>query len=203
MMTFKYYIPTILLYSRLLFGFIIVLLTLSHDTNARWIVLFLLYSGVIADIFDGIIARRLNISTEKLRTLDTIFDLLFYLAILFYINSIHGQELESNAQLILTIFILEGLMYGISLARFQKLPSPHAILSKCWGLYLLIEFTLLLVGVEGEHFTVALIIGLFVHVDRLLIYILLKYWTHDIPSSYHALLLRQGRQIRRNRLFNG
>lgn len=163
----------------------------------------MLYTGVLTDIFDGIIARRLNVSTENFRLLDTIFDLVFYLAILLFIFSCNSQEILSNLELITGILILEALMYLTSLIRFKKPPSPHAILSKFWGLYLVVEFTLLILEVKGNHFTIALIIGLFVHSDRLLIYVILKNWEHDIPSSYHALLLRNGKPIKRNKLFNG
>lgn len=163
----------------------------------------MLYLGVIADVLDGIIARKLNISTENFRLLDTLFDLLFYLSVFLFIFSTNSQEIESNAFLILGVLSLELLMYAICLFRFNKLPSPHAILSKFWGLYLVVEFTLLILGVRGNHFAIALAIGLFVHVDRILIYVLLKKWDHDIPSSYHALLLRKGKQIKRRKLFNG
>ena len=162
-----------------------------------------MYAGIIGDIFDGIIARKFNLSTDRFRLLDTIFDLLFYLSLLFFILSINYQAIIDNLQFILCILTLEGLMYLISWARFGKLPSPHAIMSKFWGLYIVIEFTLLIIGLQGNHFTIALYIGIIVHLDRLLIYILLKQWDHDIPSCYHALLLRQGRPMKRKKLFNG
>lgn len=199
----RYKVPAALLYSRLLFCLIILFLALSNYSYDSLIVIVLLYTGIVTDIFDGIIARKLNVSTPNFRLLDTLFDLFFYVSILFFVNSKHNDEVQNNLNLILVLFMLEGSMYGVSWFRFGKLPSPHAVLSKFWGLYLVIEFTLILSRVEGTHFTIALLIGLFVHVDRLLIYVLLKQWDHDIPSSYHALLLRQGKQIRRRRLFNG
>ena len=162
-----------------------------------------MYLGILADVFDGIIARKLNISTENFRLLDTIFDLLFYLSILIFILSINRQAITDNLQLILIILTLEGFMYFISLARFGKLPSPHAIMSKFWGIYIVIEFTLLILGVKGNHFTIALLIGILVHADRVLIYCFLRNWDHDIPTSYHALLLRRGMSIKRNKMFNG
>jgi phosphatidylglycerophosphate synthase len=196
-------IPRILLYSRLLFAIIIVCVTFFPCSSPKIIVLFLMYFGILTDIFDGLIARRLNVSTENLRLLDTVFDLLFYVSILFFIVSINPRELSENLLLISIIIILEGSMYIISLVRFRKLPSPHAILSKFWGLYLIIEFTLLIIGVAGSHFTIALIVGIIVLFDRVLIYIFLRHWDHDIPSSYHALQLRRGKTIKRNKIFNG
>ena len=199
----KLHIPKILLYSRLVFFFAIVVLTILKSANSPVIVLYLMYLGILADVFDGIIARKLNISTENFRLLDTIFDLLFYLSILIFILSINRQAITDNLQLILIILTLEGFMYFISLARFGKLPSPHDIMSKFWGIYIVIEFTLLILGVKGNHFTIALFFGLMVHTDRLLIYCLLRSWDHDIPTVYHALMLRKGMPITRNKMFNG
>jgi phosphatidylglycerophosphate synthase len=199
----KLYIPKILLYSRLAFCLVVVIFTFQGFENSKGIVLFLLYAGVVADIFDGIIARKLNISTAKFRLLDTVFDLLFYLSILSFIASIQFEQIKHHRTIILVILLLEALMYTISLIRFKKFPSPHAILSKFWGLYLVIEFSLVILDVKGNHFLIALIIGLFVHMDRVLIYVFLRTWDHDIPSSYHAFLLWQGKPITRHKLFNG
>jgi phosphatidylglycerophosphate synthase len=192
-----------LLYSRLAIAFIIVAVTLVMPDNSKWIVLFLLITGILTDIFDGIIARKLEISTVNFRLLDTIFDLFFYLSVLVFINSTNHLQISDNLKLILVILSLEAMMYLISLIRFGKLPSPHAILSKFWGIYLVVEFSLLILSVQGNHFTIALCIGLAVHIDRVLIYALLRKWDHDIPSSYHALLIWNGKQIERNKLFNG
>lgn len=196
-------IPKLLLYSRLFFALLIITITLYPLINSKIIILIIMYLGILTDIFDGIIARKLNISTENFRVLDTVFDLLFYFSILFFIISINQNVFFDNKIVIIIILVLEFLMYIISLLRFGKLPSPHAILSKFWGLYIIIEFSLILCQVKGTHFFIALIIGVFVHLDRVLIYILLKNWEHDVPSSYHALMIRQGRNIKRIKLFNG
>lgn len=196
-------IPKTLLFSRLAFAFVIILLTLIRPTSSKGIVLSLMYMGIITDIFDGIIARRLNVSSKDFRILDTAFDLLFYASILCYIYRVAPGVFSKNRLLIQVIICLECLMYFVSLIKFRKLPSPHAILSKFWGLYLTVEFTLLIMGVAGWHFTFALLIGVIVHVDRVLIYTLIRQWDHDIPSCYHAFQLRQGKAISRRKIFNG
>ncbi|MGZ4054553.1 MAG: CDP-alcohol phosphatidyltransferase family protein [Bacteroidia bacterium] len=199
----KQKIPLILLCSRLVFAFIVIALTLFHQEWIKYLVIVLMYAGLLSDILDGIIARRLNISTEQFRQLDTIIDLTFYMSLLFYIFYQNTNYFFENSYLIVGILVLEVLMYLISWFRFRKFPSPHAILSKFWGLYLFIEFTLILLGVEGWHFRIALCFGLVAHIDRVLIYSILGKWEHDIPSCYHAYLLRRGVSIKKNKLFNG
>jgi CDP-diacylglycerol--glycerol-3-phosphate 3-phosphatidyltransferase len=199
----KKHIPIILLYSRLFFVFIIIYLTIFQSANAASIVLSLMYTGIITDIFDGIIARKLNVSTGNFRILDTIFDLLFYCSIFLFVYTVNPGPFSQNILFVSIILMLEFLMYFTSLIRFKKFPSPHAIISKFWALYLLIEFTLLIIGVPGNHFKIALIFGLMAHIDRLFIYLLIRNWDHDIPSCYHAFQLRQGKTITRNKIFNG
>jgi len=199
----KHKIPKVLLYSRLVFACITILFLLLKADQLKWIVLLLLYTGLLTDVFDGIIARKLNISTDNFRLSDTIIDLIFYISFLIFITATNPQQITGNIILISGILCLETMMYLVSLARFGKLPSPHAILSKFWGIYLVVEFSLLILGVNGSHFMIALCIGFFVHLDRVSIYVLLREWDHDIPSSYHALLIRNGKSITRNKLFNG
>lgn len=158
---------------------------------------------LLCDVFDGILARRFNVSTTQLRVLDTIFDLSFYLSVLFCVYRVNPIRVEQNLFLLAIILGLEILLYAISLTRFGKVPSPHAFLSKCWGLCLVIEFILLLLKVPGNHFTIALSFGMLVHAERVMIYWLLPHWEHDIPSVYHAWLIRQGRPIFRHKLLNG
>src|SRR5690349_12291452 len=193
-------IPNILLFSRPVFIGVIVFLAVTQPPHANLLVLSLITVCLITDILDGIIARRLNISTTQFRLLDTLFDLVFYLCTLGYIFTINPSVLETNALLIISILTLEVLLYLTSLIRFGRLPSPHALLSKVWGLYLAVEFYLLILQVEGNHFQIALCFGIIVHIDRLLIYLLLKSWDHDIPSSYHAWLLRNGKTFNRHQL---
>ena len=199
----KTHLPLYLIYLRLLFSLLVILLAPSALTFAPCIVIGLMYAGILSDIFDGILARNLNVSTASLRQLDTIVDLVFYFSLVYYLLIFNPSPLQKNSALILVILCLEMLMYGTSLSRFGKLPSPHAILSKFWGIYLIVEFTLLLLQVQGAHFTIALMTGILVHTDRFLIYLFLPLWEHDVPSSWHAWQARHGHAIRRRKLFNG
>ena len=196
-------IPQILLLSRLGFACTIVLLSFISISYEKTIVLCMLYLGIFSDIFDGIFARKQNTSSRQFRINDTIIDLVFYLSIAYFIYSFNPTIITDNLKFIIGILGLEALMYLISFVRFRQFPSPHDILSKFWAIYLLIEFTLLLIGFDGIHFTIALSIGLLIHAQRVLIYVILKHWEHDIPSVYHAFLLRKGIKIKRRKLFNG
>jgi phosphatidylserine synthase len=63
-------IPVILIYSRLLLGFSILLLSILQMEYYNVIAIIFFTTGLLTDIFDGIIARRLNVSSEQLRRLE-------------------------------------------------------------------------------------------------------------------------------------
>ena len=195
-------LPQILILFRLFLAITIIAISLNNNKSYSALVLILLYLGILSDIFDGLIARKYQVATKKLRLNDTIADLIFYLAIATYCFCFYTGAILNNLLPISIILLLELLMYLTSLVRFKEFPSPHSILSKFWAIYLIIEFTLIILNIEGKHFTIALWIGTVVHVERLLIYIVLRNWTYDIPSLYHAFLLRSQVPFKKWPMFN-
>jgi len=171
--------------------------------DSRLSVIILMYLGLLSDIFDGIIARRINLQTQKLRRLDSQTDMLFWLSIGISTWLLYPNLIGENKGPIITIFIMEGLCYLISLLKFGKETCTHAFLSKLFGLTLLIAFTSLIgFNYAGFPFFLAIIFGIISHIDRILITLLLPHWTHDVPSFYHAYLIRKGVPFKRNKLFN-
>ena len=62
-------IPVGLIYSRLLIGLLLVGLSYYHAPYYGPVAVALLVVGVLTDVFDGIVARQLGISTQRLRRL--------------------------------------------------------------------------------------------------------------------------------------
>jgi phosphatidylglycerophosphate synthase len=75
------YIPVLLIYARLCTGFLLLFLSWLHVTHYALLAIVLLVFGLLTDVFDGIIARRLGISTEKLRMMDSTVDVCFFVCI--------------------------------------------------------------------------------------------------------------------------
>ncbi len=98
---------------------------------------------------------------------------------------------------------MELACYVISLIKFKKETCTHAFLSKLWGITLLIAFTSLIgFNHTGIPFYSAVILGLISHIDVILIILILPKWTHDIPSAYHAYLIRKGIMFKENKYLN-
>jgi phosphatidylglycerophosphate synthase len=196
-------IPIMLILFRLALAPIILGLVYYRGEESRSIVIVLMYLGLLSDIFDGIIARNLNVSTEKLRRFDSQTDMLFWLSLGISTWMLYPDLIRDNKVAIFTILGMEAMCYIISILKFKKETCTHAYLSKLWGISLLIAFTSLIgYNHAGFPFKMAIILGIVSHLDRIFITLLLPEWTHDIPSFYHAYQIRKGQPIKRYKLFN-
>ncbi|BAP33077.1 phosphatidylglycerophosphate synthase [Chryseobacterium sp. StRB126] len=196
-------IPYLLILSRFIIAFIILYLGYYVGEPARKYILILMYFGLFTDIFDGIIARKTGVSSEKLRRLDSQTDLVFWLSLGFASYFLNPDLIINEWKSILLIFIMETLCYIVSIWKFGKETCTHAFLAKMWGLSLLLAFTYLIGFQEaGWIFDWAVILGLVSHLDVILIIVFLPQWQYDVPSCYHALKIRNGKQRKKTIFFN-
>jgi CDP-diacylglycerol--glycerol-3-phosphate 3-phosphatidyltransferase len=197
-------LPISLILFRLLLAPIILALAYFIGENAKITIVILMYMGLLSDILDGIIARKQNISSEKLRRMDSQTDMVFWLSIGFATWILYPKLISDNSIFIWSILGMEVACYVISILKFKKETCTHAFLSKLWGITLLIAFTSLIgFNHAGIPFALAILMGLISHIDRILITLILPKWTHDIPSAYHAYLIRKGINFKRNKYLNG
>jgi len=197
-------IPHLLICFRLLLGPVMIYLSCRFGESIRVYLIVLLVAGILSDIFDGIIARGQNVSTASLRRMDSQTDLVFWLCAGWCAWLLNPEIVLGNKYAILLLFIMEGLTYIFSIAKFGKETCTHALLSKLWGIMLFVAFISILgFGYAGLPFALAIVFGIISHVDVYLIIFLLPQWTHDVPSAWHAWQIRQGRQIRKYKIFNG
>lgn len=196
-------IPYLLIATRFCFAPIILLLAYFKGEQSQFLILFLMYFGLITDIFDGIIARKVGVSSEKLRRLDSQTDLVFWLSLGFASYFLNAELIKNEWKGVALIFIMEALCYMISWLKFGKETCTHAFLSKMWGLSLLIAFTYL-IGFQqaGWTFYLTVILGFISHIDVILIILILPKWQYDVPSSYHAWKIRKGKQRKKSIFFN-
>ncbi|AZA77713.1 CDP-alcohol phosphatidyltransferase family protein [Chryseobacterium sp. G0186] len=196
-------IPNLLILSRFIAAFVILYLGYFIGDSARKYIVILMYFGLFTDIFDGIIARKTGVSSEKLRRLDSQTDLIFWLSLGCTSYLLNPELITNEWKSILLIFIMEALCYIISIWKFGKETCTHALLAKMWGLSLLLAFTYLIGFQEaGWAFNLAVILGLISHLDVILIILLLPKWQYDVPSCYHALKIRNGKQRKKTIFFN-
>lgn len=197
-------IPIILIGFRFFLGPVMIFIAYNQGDAARILLVILLFLGILSDIFDGIIARKAGVSTERLRRMDSQIDVVFWLCTGWCAWLLNPEIIIHNRYAIITVFAMEGLTYVFSFLKFGKETCTHALLSKFWGITLFTAFVSMIeFGHGGIPLALAIIFGVISHIDVYLIILLLPKWTHDVPSAWHAWQIRQGKSIKRNKMFNG
>ncbi|WP_316765404.1 CDP-alcohol phosphatidyltransferase family protein [Pedobacter frigiditerrae] len=196
-------IPYLLILFRFLLAPTIIILSFLMREDAAYIVLTLMFLGLFSDIFDGIIARKMKIDTEKMRRLDSQTDLIFWLSIAFSCYLIYPALIKENWIGVIAVVAMEAMCYMVSLIKFGKETCTHAFVSKMWGLTLLATFTCLLgFAYGGWMMKTCIVLGLISQLDVILIILFLPKWKHDIPSFYHAILIRKGIEFKKSKYLN-
>ena len=198
------YFPKALIYSRLIIGIIILFISYCHIAHYNFIAVTLFTVGLLTDIFDGIIARRMNISTQNLRRLDSTIDQVFFIMVAIATFIECPQFFYDNHIKLIILLSLEALTYLVCFIKFRKEIATHAISSKAWTLILFATLIQIMVSCNSIMlFQICFYAGILTRLEIIGIILFLRKWTNDVPSIYHALLLRQGKEIKRHKLFNG
>ena len=203
-MAMKTQIPKLLIYSRLIIGFTIIGLSAIHINNYREIAITLLTLGLLTDIFDGIVARQLGISTQKMRRLDSTVDQVFFIsvAIATYIQC--PGFFTTNTVKLIILLGTEALTYVICFLKFKKEIATHSIGAKVWTLLLFATLVEVILRCQsGILFNLCFWVGIITRLEIIAIILILKKWTNDVPSFYHSIQLRRNKEIRRHKMFNG
>lgn len=197
-------IPIALIYSRIGIGLLVLLLAILHVNYYATYAIILLIIGLLTDIFDGIIARRLQISSEKFRRLDSTADQVFWILIALSTFIQSPGFFKDHAVKLVILMAVEGLIYLISYLKFRKEVATHAISSKIWTLILFATLIQIMATNNSNIlFEWCFYIGVITRFEIIAITLIIEKWTNDVPSVYHAVLLRKGLPIKRHKLFNG
>ncbi len=197
-------IPYILIYSRIIFAILIILLLSFPYIGSDYWVVGLMVFAILTDVFDGIIARRIGVSSERLRVLDSNVDQFFWLVTVVSVFYDSKEFILAEIVWIGIILLLELSTYMVSYFKFRRTIATHSILAKFWTISLLIFLIDLVLNNQSFYpFLVCVILGIISRIEILLIIVRLKKWVTDVPSIFSVSKLNRGEEIKRNKLFNG
>ncbi len=145
-----------------------------------------------SDIFDGIIARRLNVSTAQLRQADSWADVCLYLCIAGSAWLAHSDVVIAFAVPLLLVVFVQLIWWVVNLVKYGKPASYHTYSAKLWGITLFIA-TVALFGFNHTGITLwlAILVGIIHTLEEIAMTLLLPVWNHDVLSIVHAWKLRQ------------
>lgn len=181
------HIPFALILFRLFVSPVMVWIAYNHSVVAGPVLAVLLVAGILSDVFDGIIARRLNISTDGLRKWDSNVDVVFLVCSIIAAWLYQPEVVADKAAYIWSIVGFELLMYVVCLIRFRKLPANHAYSAKLFAVWICISLTLLFAtGNWAIVFFIMYGFGVLSYLDNLLILLLLKEYKVDTKGFWKA-----------------
>ncbi|BCL35937.1 CDP-alcohol phosphatidyltransferase family protein [Nostoc sp. MS1] len=149
-------------------------------------------AAFVSDIFDGIIARRLGVSTANLRQADSwadvyLFSSVFISAWLSYRDILIAEKLP----LLMAVFA-QLAWWIVNLIKYGKPASYHTYSAKFWGITLFVAIIALFgFNYAGITLWITCIVGTIHSIEEILMTLILPVWTHDVLSIFHALSLRQ------------
>src|SRR5262249_47494534 len=73
-------------------------------------------AGLLSDVFDGVLARRLGVATAALRRLDSAADVVFYLAVLWSAAVVYPEVVWAYTPGFAALLGLEAVCQGVSFA---------------------------------------------------------------------------------------
>lgn len=182
-------IPSILVGLRFAIAPLLLWDALDHQTGA----IFMIGYGVavVSDIFDGVIARRLGVSTAQLRVADSWADICLYVCVALSTWLAFPQTILDFKLPFLVAIAAQLTLFAISLTKFQKLPSFHTYTAKLWGLTLLVAT----VGLFGFNYDktmwLAITLCLINSLEEIVMTLVLPEWRCDVLSLSEAINIRQ------------
>jgi phosphatidylglycerophosphate synthase len=197
-------LPLAMVWARIPLGAAILVLAWSGGRAYPAAASALILLGLVLDIFDGILARRLGVSTRSMRRLDSNVDQFFWLAAAAGAWIRYPGFFRAHLAEVIALAAAEALTYLVCYVRFRKEIATHSLGSKLWALLLagaLVQITL--TGESGIPFHLCVAVGIATRLEVVAILLALPAWTNDVPSLRQAWALRRGREMRRSKLFNG
>jgi phosphatidylglycerophosphate synthase len=177
--------PLALTSLRALLAPVVVGLALSYPSHVAFAVCLMI--AFLSDIFDGVIARRLNVVTAKLRRLDSIVDTAFYGCAAIAVWHLYPSVILQYRVALIVLAALEITRYVVDLRKFGREASYHMWSSKLWGIALFAGmFSLLALGRGGITVAAAIYVGIIADIEGLVISSLLAEWKADVPTFIHA-----------------
>jgi phosphatidylglycerophosphate synthase len=178
-------VPLTLTVLRALLAPVVVLLALYQPSRPAFGAC--LIAAFLSDVFDGILARRMNVATPNLRRLDSITDTIFYLCTAFAVWYLYPSVISQHAIALLTLVGLEVTRYIFDIRKFGREASYHMWSSKLWGIALFVGiFSVLVLGSSGIAVSVAIYLGIVADMEGLTISVIINEWESDIPTFVHA-----------------
>ncbi len=159
--------------------------------GARGIFLALFSLGLLSDVLDGVLARRLGQESDFGARLDQWADFTLWVSFPLGAWWLWPEVVRREAPYVILAIVCLLLPTAIAYAKYRAVPGYHAWSAKLGAVLMGIGVPLLLIFDVAWPFRVAALFLLVCAVDELGITYLLAECRHDVASVFHAARLRR------------
>ncbi len=171
-------------------GCVPVLLALAwNGATGAFLVLFGL--GLLSDVLDGMLARRLGQESEFGARLDQWADFALWVSFPLGAWWLWPEIVRREAPYVILAIACLLLPTAIAVAKYRAVPGYHTWSAKLDSVLMGIGVPLLLIFDFAWPFRLAALFLLLCAVDELVITVLLPECRHDVSSAFHAARLRR------------
>jgi CDP-diacylglycerol--glycerol-3-phosphate 3-phosphatidyltransferase len=142
--------------------------------------------GLLSDVLDGVLARRLGQETEFGARLDQWADFALWNSLPLAAWWLWPEVLRREAAYVVTALCCLLLPTAIAFAKYRSVPGYHTWTAKLSAVLMGVAVPLLLFFDLAWPFRVATLFLLLAAMDELGITLLLPECRHDVPSFFHA-----------------
>lgn len=158
----------------------------AHFNLSGWIAAVCIFIAALSDVYDGKIARRLNISTPLLRRTDSIVDIFFLISTIIIFCAYHDTFNIAILAAILLMFVMSVSGHIIALIRFRRSAAVHSKLLKVYAVFVYVGFFIAWIsGDLSPWIFIALTMGIIAEAERHWILIKSKTEPIDIAGKNH------------------
>jgi phosphatidylglycerophosphate synthase len=167
-----------------------VLLILAWN-GAKDAFLLLFGIGLLSDVADGALARRLHLESDFGARLDQWGDFALWLSLPFGAWWLWRDVLWRESAYVILAIVAMVLPTALAYAKYRAVPGYHTWSVKFGAIAMGIGVALLLIFDLAWPFRIAALFQLVCMTDELGITLLLAECRHDVPSVFHAARLRR------------
>jgi CDP-diacylglycerol--glycerol-3-phosphate 3-phosphatidyltransferase len=150
-------------------------------------------AGILSDVADGVMARRLGSATQRLRRVDSLVDTVFVLCALAAAWIAHSAALAPHLPMLALMLAVNVVSYIPAFIKFGRAPAYHAYSAKASGLALFAAGVWLFArGEAGSWLDAAIVFTIPSHLDRIAITLLLPEWRTDVAGIWTLLPRKSG-----------
>ncbi len=148
--------------------------------------------GLVSDVLDGALARRLGQATDFGARLDQWADFALWVSLPIAAWWLWPAILAREAIYVLVALVCMLLPTAIAVAKYRAMPGYHTWSVRLGSVAMGISAPLLLLFDVAWPFRVAALFQVLCAIDELGITLLLAECRHDVPSLFHAMRMRRG-----------